>query len=537
MEPYVVGLLVVFVVILIFILCIFGLKTSQWKYHEKSKRRKWNKYVQSLDPEKQKEIYQIIKSSTNDEMDQFLLEIEKKLKYRYDPYTFSESTILKRSIYTVVNKYTEDFDPNRLKKIENIFPMLKRVYFGPQLNNKIYNKRTLKRKFIFFLKSGQKIPQLNSILDISLFLNTSVNKILALCYMQRSGYNFRYSAKYIKNRKIYEALKLKDQIERTEKFSEVELNPTFKISENSKFDKTTEKKNRIDSEKNEESEPIFEEKNSPFYKRKFLVKPDGRRRLIACPAPFLKNYQKKILTEILEKAEISNACTGFMKNKSIVTNAKNHIQAQTVVKIDLKNFFNSMKFKHVFEVFRGFGYNRPVSGILACICTDWYGSGGRYVPQGAPSSPMIGNLYASHLDKRLEGLWSKKGFSYSRYADDLTFSSHVSKIKVRNLIHASYQIIKDEKLYPNFTKTKVLRKQHKKSITGITVNEKININRNWMNDFRGELHRYAKFGLPEDPSIKRKTYNHLKGKFAFLKMVSPEKAAKYQNYLDRINTE
>ena len=94
MDPLIIGLLIFFVLILMFILCIFSSKSSQWRYPEIRKRRKWNKYVQSLQPEKQREIYEIIKSYSNDDFHRFLLEIENKLKHRYDPCTFSDSTIL-----------------------------------------------------------------------------------------------------------------------------------------------------------------------------------------------------------------------------------------------------------------------------------------------------------------------------------------------------------------------------------------------------------------------------------------------------------
>jgi hypothetical protein len=406
--------------------------------------------------------------------------------------------------------------------------MLKRVYFGPLLNSKVYNKNNLKRKFKYIIKNGEKIPDLQSILDVAAFIGTTVNKILGLCYMQ----GHEMGPYYLKRKKIYEAMVIKNKEVDSLDFNKIRVDSSFLIPENyrAKKSKPTRQNEQIEVINKEEKAreiPVFTEKSSPFYKRNFLTKPDGRKRLIACPVSYLKYYQKKILREILEKVEIPQSCTGFVKGRSIITNAQNHVGAKTVVKIDLKNFFNSMKFHHAFEVFRGFGYNRPVSGILACICTDWYSKGGRYVPQGAPSSPMIGNLYTLHLDKRLEGLWNKHGFIYSRYADDLTFSSYESKVRVRGLIHATYKIIQDEKLRPNPSKTKVLRKQHKKSVTGITINEKINIDRKWMNTFRGEIYRYSKFGTLLEEKEKAKVYNQLKGKFSYLRMVNPEKASLY----------
>ncbi len=154
--------------------------------------------------------------------------------------------------------------------------------------------------------------------------------------------------------------------------------------------------------------PRYSKKDlSPFYKRKILLKPDGRKRLIASPAPFLKKYQNKILEEILEKVELPSYCTGFVKNRSIVSNAEIHVGSQTLVKIDLQNFFNSMKFMHVYYVFRGFGYNRSVSGILACICTDWYT--GRKICSSRSSKQLHDwKFICKNLDIRLKGLWDKE---------------------------------------------------------------------------------------------------------------------------------
>ena len=540
-EPYVIGIIVCMSAFALCFICML-LGQPRWNYgkyikerNERVKRNRWNKYVRFLDPENQKELYIKIKTSSDTEFNQFLKDVGPLLKKHYYPYKLNEHTQLKRNIYTVINKFTNEFDYARVKKLEYHLPMLKRVFFGPRLTNQVYCKNTLKRKFIYPIKPELEIPKLNSIVDVAFFFNTTVNKILGLCYMQEK----KPGSYYIKKKTIYERLKSMEIDPQKVDIANVQIDPTFTLPKPPKVkDKkqlfSKKGKPNVVSETEITSEPIFKESASPFYHRTSLIKPNGRKRLIANPVSYLKKYQRMILVLILEKVALPDICTGFVKNRSIVSNARLHVGAQTLVKIDLKNFFNSMRFRHAFEVFRGFGYNRPVSGILACICTDWYTKGGRYIPQGAPSSPMIGNLYAMHLDKRLTGLWEKRGYSYSRYADDLTFSTLNPKVSVRGLIFATYKIIQDEKLHPNREKTKVFRKQHLKSVTGITINEKININRKWLNSLRGELHRYSKYGLPNDENHKRKVYNELKGKLAFLQMVNPEKAKKYYPYLEKM---
>ena len=122
---------------------------------------------------------------------------------------------------------------------------------------------------------------------------------------------------------------------------------------------------------------------------------------------------------------------------------------------------------------------------------------------------------------------------YSRYADDLTFSSQSEKIHVRKFISSVNHIIRDENLYPNLSKTKVFRKGNRKEVTGIVVNEKLNVRKKWLNSLRGELYRYQKFGLPQGEEGDA-IYNQLQGKIAYLHMVNPQKAEKFNHIFRKL---
>lgn len=378
-------------------------------------------------------------------------------------------TKVKRAVYNAINKHTSELPEDRVKRFAEDFHMLRRVFFGPKYNGLIY--RDKRAKYKFRPKEGEKFPEIRNIVELALYLGTNVNTILGYVYTQYPS----KSGSYEKNEKEY---------------------------------------------------------NSPHYNRHFIKKPDGRKRLISEPKYKLKQMQKLILHDMLEKVLLEDCVTGFVPGKSVLDNARPHLTCNTLVKIDLRNFFPSLKLEYVLEVFRGMGYCKPVAGALACICTDLYRLQ-RAAAQGAPTSPMIGNLYAEHLDRRLKGLWEKHGFTYTRYADDLAFSSEEEDVRVGNLISATYEIIKDEGLYPNLSKTKVLRKGNRKVVTGIVVNEKLNLKREWIRTLRAEIHNYQQTGIPDGPEgIEAR--QQLEGKLAYLKMIRPEKAEKYMLEYEKI---
>lgn len=178
--------------------------------------------------------------------------------------------------------------------------------------------------------------------------------------------------------------------------------------------------------------------------RRFLIpKKTGGLRKISAPMPRLKQAQHWVLHEILEKLPTHDAAHGFVAGRSIVTNARPHIGRQVVVNLDLKDFFPTVSWIRVRGLFRSFGYSLEASTVLALLCTEaevdeveidgkrWFvhrsapdaapGTIARFLPQGSPCSPAITNLICVRLDQRLTGLARKLGFTYTRYADDLTF--------------------------------------------------------------------------------------------------------------------
>ena len=175
---------------------------------------------------------------------------------------------------------------------------------------------------------------------------------------------------------------------------------------------------------------LYVKKVENFYTSFEIPKKNGDTRTIKAPSRKLRSIQKKLASE-LERYEQDiwaskdikpNIAHGFQKNKSIVTNAKIHRNKKYVLNIDLENFFDSFHFGRVrgfFEKNRDFALPTEVATVLAQL-TCFEGC----LPQGAPTSPIITNLLCQILDNRLLRVAKKYKLDYTRYADDLTFSTN-----------------------------------------------------------------------------------------------------------------
>ncbi|MHA1692184.1 MAG: reverse transcriptase family protein, partial [Candidatus Heimdallarchaeaceae archaeon] len=178
----------------------------------------------------------------------------------------------------------------------------------------------------------------------------------------------------------------------------------------------------------------------------------------------------------------------FVQGKSIFDNAKAHRKNKVVIKFDIKDFFPSITFPRVRGMFMQFpfNYSKEKSTALAQICC-LENSGP--IPQGAITSPYISNMICRKLDSRLAGYAIKSKLRYSRYADDMVFSSNFSQLDIQTITKHIHQIIEDEGFVVNEAKTKVLRKNQPQTITGILVNEGLNVRRTYIRNIRAMLYK------------------------------------------------
>lgn len=280
-----------------------------------------------------------------------------------------------------------------------------------------------------------------------------------------------------------------------------------------------------------------------------IPKKSGGTRVISAPKSKLKRLQYWVLHNILEVIPPGEHAHGFIAGKSIQTNALPHVGKDIVINIDLQNFFPTITFKRIKGLFSKLGYSEQLATIFALICTetpcdkvqmdgvDYYVQNSeRVLPQGSPASPAISNLIAWRLDKKTQGLASKYGFTYTRYADDLTFSAAAKAEKnIAGLFYFLEKIIRSEGLTINPEKTSIMRKGRQQRVTGIVVNEKLNIPRDNYRRFRALLHNIEANGWKDQHwSHSKNLPISVKGYISFVKMINPDKGLKFEEQLTRI---
>lgn len=243
-----------------------------------------------------------------------------------------------------------------------------------------------------------------------------------------------------------------------------------------------------------------------------LSKKNGGYRTIQSPSKNLAILQKKLAYILSLNFTPHNRAHGFIEKRNIVTNASEHLKKAFVLNVDLENFFESISFARVRKMFTSyFKLNETVATILANICTHPEG----FLPQGAATSPMISNILAKSLDKELKQLsLESKGVKYTRYADDITFSTNktefpksiafLSEDRQVVLSERLLQIIKKNGFKVNGQKIRLQDRKSNQSVTGITVNEKLNVSRIYIRRIRSILNCIEKNN--DDLDVARKMF-------------------------------
>ncbi len=291
------------------------------------------------------------------------------------------------------------------------------------------------------------------------------------------------------------------------------------------------------------------------YTRFKIPKKSGGVREISAPHPKLAAAQRWILENVLAKLPPEAPAHGFIPGRSTVTNARPHVKRAVVVNLDLKDFFPSITFPRVRGIFEGLGYSPSVATVFALLSTEaprttveydgkkyHVALGPRGLPQGASTSPALSNLVARRLDRRLAGLAAKLGWSYTRYADDLTFSGDTLVPKgeknpksVAWLLARTRHILEDEGFEVNEKKLRVQRRNAAQVVTGIVVNEKPSASREERRRLRAILHRARFEGIEKQNRIGHSNFTAwLRGHVAYVSMVDPAQGAKLKVKLDAL---
>jgi hypothetical protein len=275
-------------------------------------------------------------------------------------------------------------------------------------------------------------------------------------------------------------------------------------------------------------------------------------RLIEAPKPLLRAAQQKILQEILNRVPPHPAVHGFVRGRSIRTNAVPHVGRRVVLKFDLENFYPTVSFARVVAIFRSCGYAREAAIWLARLTTsalplalenppDQPGFPAlyraRHLPQGAPTSPALANLSAFALDLRLAGLARTFRAGYTRYADDLTFSGNSRFLhSLRAFIPLVRQIVASERFRLHPAKRRVMRSSQQQRVTGVVVNAHANISRQEFDRLKAILTNCIRRGASTQNHERHEDFaRHLRGRIAHVLNVNSSRGEKLLGLYEQID--
>jgi RNA-directed DNA polymerase len=284
-----------------------------------------------------------------------------------------------------------------------------------------------------------------------------------------------------------------------------------------------------------------------------LPRPGRPVRVIERPKRRLKEIHRRILHDILDWIPAHAAAHGFTRGRSVRSHASEHTGQFVVIRLDLEDFFASIAAGRVYGIFRTAGYPESVAHSLTALTTNVVPSGmwnslprpknsaqidahhclGRrlatpHLPQGAPTSPALANLAAFRLDRRLTGLAASLEVTYTRYADDLTFSGPVQLVRAANTLRrAVAEIASEEGFRVNDRKSMLATRAGRQRVCGVVVNERLNVPRREYDVLKAVLHNSRVHGPASQNRDAVPDFRaHLLGRISWLESLNPERGEK-----------
>ncbi|WP_373091049.1 reverse transcriptase domain-containing protein [Zhongshania sp.] len=295
---------------------------------------------------------------------------------------------------------------------------------------------------------------------------------------------------------------------------------------------------------------------SNYYTSFAIPKKNGGARSIDAPKEQLKTLQYKILNLLEPLYHPRNQVHGFVRGRSIVSNAGLHVRRNYVFNIDLEDFFNTITFPRVRGMLIGnpYGLMPSTASVIAHLCCF----NGR-LPQGAPSSPLLANMICAKLDAQLTEFALDNGFYYTRYADDITFSfngsperaigtlfERPSKLPVEfgeQLIISDplFLIINENGFSVNSKKVRLQGASQKQVVTGLVVNKKVNVDRRYIRKTSAMIYSIEVLGSSlaqnkfTDQDFEGSLVSHIQGRLIFIRQVKGADSAVYLRLAHRFN--
>lgn len=271
-----------------------------------------------------------------------------------------------------------------------------------------------------------------------------------------------------------------------------------------------------------------------MYRQFEIGKANGKSRIITAPDRRLKFLQRQIAPLLDQLYRARGPVHGFVAGKSVKTNALAHLRRRFVLNIDLKDFFPSITENRVIGVLEAIGIDERVATIVARLCCN-----NAQLPQGAPTSPVLSNMICFRLDRQLRAFAKSARCIYTRYADDITFSSHQpmtalfdgtvppsGRFPPELLAPALSSIFAANGFTINKNKTHYADRHSRRMVTGLKVNELLNVDRRYVRNIRAALFSVEKLGtkaaqekFEKDHSGTSNLGAYLEGKISWLRHI------------------
>lgn len=302
------------------------------------------------------------------------------------------------------------------------------------------------------------------------------------------------------------------------------------------------------------------QRSEPHAYRKFSIrKRSGGRRFLFVPTPYLRTVQRWIHEHILKTVGVHSCSHAFKPKSSIYKCANKHSGTKWLIKMDITGFFESISEIQVSRVFKALGYQPLVAFELARITTLSPGELGPrrfdrawrinkhnkniptyakdvlgYLPQGAPTSPLLSNLVMRDIDNDIQQAAKNVGLTYTRYSDDLTFSrrdKNFSRNQARQFISTVGTILSAAGFRPQHRKTVIIPPGNRMIVLGLQVDgDAPRLRREFKDSLRQHLHYLKKFGPIEHANARNfdslwGMKCHIRGHIDYANMVEPEYAS------------
>lgn len=319
----------------------------------------------------------------------------------------------------------------------------------------------------------------------------------------------------------------------------------------------------------EELRSFVNRDDSEAYKKFSIRKRSGGRRFIHVPTPNLMHVQRWLNEYVLKKILPHSASHAFTAGSSIKKCALRHCGAKWLIKLDIADFFESVSEIQVFRLFRGLGYQPLVSFEIARLCTvptpcrsprihykQWHVRKWNeiipeynqevlgYLPQGAATSPLISNLVMKECDKKLSGIARRYKLTYTRYSDDLSFSTrsrNFCRSNAKDVIFEIQKVLSKAGYMLRYRKTKIIPPGSKKIILGLNVDGALpRLQKEYKDKIRQHLYYAEKLGIATH--VNNRAFdsiwgfkNYLKGMIDYAHMIEPGYAEKALQKFSKID--